>query len=227
MLTASTASLGEPKTGPQRNLSEAGYSHHSPAQTGVAELLEKGSRFIGVCAPVSGEQDAKSLIASVREKHPGASHNVYAYKLKDGACRLSDDGEPSGTAGSPVFEVLVRRGVVNAAIVVTRYFGGTLLGAGGLIRAYAKTAAAALDAAGVAEWKPWREAAVTVPYTLYEQTARLLEGHQARGIEPVFGTDVTIHFLVLETRWGAVAEALSELSAGCAELKTLGIRYSP
>ena len=226
MLTASTANLGEPKPGPQRKHSEAGYSYRSPAKPGGADVTERGSRFIGVCAPVSGEDKAKAFVASVRRQHPGASHHVYAYRLRDGACRQSDDGEPSGTAGSPVFETLARGDVTDAVIVVTRYFGGTLLGAGGLVRAYAKTAAAALDAAGVKELRPWREGAVTLPYPLYEQAARLLAAMGGRDVKPAFGADVTVRFSLPEEDWSAVVRELGELSAGNAEPLGLGDFYA-
>ncbi|MDR0325824.1 MAG: IMPACT family protein [Oscillospiraceae bacterium] len=192
-------------------------SYRSVAKRGGDEFVEKGSRFIGVCAPVSGEEEAKAFVASVRGEHPGASHNVYAYRLRDGVCRYSDDGEPSGTAGAPAFEVLARREVVNAAVVITRYFGGTLLGAGGLVRAYAKASAMALDAAEVVEMRPWRAGAVAVPYALYEQAARLLGATGAKDITPDFGADVTVLFTLPEEDWGAMAEALRELTAGGAE----------
>ena len=217
MLTASTANLGEPKPGPQRKHSEAGYSYRSPAKPGESELTERGSRFIGVCAPVSGEDKAKAFVASVRRQHPNASHHVYAYRLRDGVCRQSDGGEPSGTAGSPLLEALARGEVTDAVIAVTRYFGGTLLGAGGLVRAYAKTAAAALDAAGIREMRPWREGAVTVSYPLYEQTARLLAAMGGQDVKPDFGADVTVRFTLPEEDWAAVVKALRELSAGSAE----------
>ena len=101
-----------------------------------ASFVEKKSRFIGYCAPVKTEKEALDFVNSIREQHRTATHNVFAYSLREGnLCRYSDDGEPQGTAGLPVLDVLTRGGIVDAAIVVTRYFGGTLLGTGGLVRA--------------------------------------------------------------------------------------------
>ncbi|MDR0293807.1 MAG: YigZ family protein [Oscillospiraceae bacterium] len=198
----------------------------SPAKTGEAVFCERGSRFVGVCAAVPDEDGAREFIGEIRRKHPGASHNVYAYRLRDGAERLSDDGEPSGTAGSPVFGVLARRDLVNAVIVVTRYFGGTLLGAGGLVRAYAKSAAAALDAAGVAEWTLWREGMITVPYPLYERVNRLLEGAGARNTGSEFGENVSVKFQVSGESWEPLCAVLRELTGGDAP-GTLRTLYRP
>ncbi|MDR1669925.1 MAG: YigZ family protein [Oscillospiraceae bacterium] len=184
------------------------------AGQGRAEFTERGSRFIGVCAPVSGEDAAKEFLANVRKTHPGASHNVFAYRLRGGVTRASDDGEPSGTAGAPVLEVLTRREVLDAALVVTRYFGGTLLGAGGLVRAYSRAASAAADAAGVAEMRLWREGAAAVPYALYDSAMRLLERFFSRDVSSDFGADVVIRFLVPGESWEEFCAALRELSSG-------------
>lgn len=113
-----------------------------------AEFTERRSRFIGYARPVSTEEDAISFLNEIRQKHWDATHNVYAYSLRGGQLRrYSDDGEPQGTAGMPVLEVLQKSGIVDAAIVVTRYFGGVLLGAGGLVRAYSHTASLGIQAA--------------------------------------------------------------------------------
>ncbi len=184
------------------------------AGQGQAEFTERGSRFIGICAPVSGENAAKDFLAGVRKQHPDASHNVFAYRLRDGAARASDDGEPSGTAGAPVLDVLTRRELLDAVLVVTRYFGGTLLGAGGLVRAYSHTASLAADAAGIAELRPWREGTVSVSYALYDQTLRLLGRFSARDVLPAFATDVEVRFFLSENQWEPFCHALRELTAG-------------
>ncbi len=112
------------------------------------ELTEKRSRFIGYCKPVSTEEEATAFIASIRSRHWDARHNVYAYSLREGNLRrYSDDGEPSGTAGMPVLDVLQKSGVTDVCVVVTRYFGGVLLGTGGLVRAYSQAARLGLNAA--------------------------------------------------------------------------------
>lgn len=112
------------------------------------EFTERKSRFIGYCRPVSAEEEAIAFINAVRARHRDASHNVYAYILRDNnIMRYSDDGEPSGTAGTPVLDVLRKESLTDVAVVVTRYFGGVLLGAGGLVRAYTRGAKIAVDAA--------------------------------------------------------------------------------
>ena len=115
---------------------------------GQYELEEKRSRFIGLCAPVKTEAEAKQAIADVRARHRTANHNVFAYSVTEGnIIRFNDDGEPGGTAGMPVLNVFQKAGIIDYVCVVTRYFGGTLLGAGGLVRAYTKAAKGAMDAA--------------------------------------------------------------------------------
>lgn len=113
-----------------------------------AEMIEKKSRFIGHCRPVSTEEEAVAFINAVRAENREATHNVYAYILRENnIMRYSDDGEPAGTAGVPALEVLRKEGLTDVAVVVTRYFGGVLLGAGGLVRAYGKSARLGVDAA--------------------------------------------------------------------------------
>lgn len=135
-----------------------------------ASFTEKKSEFIGYAARVETEEAAKSFIERIRRKHSDATHNCYAYLLKDsGLSRFSDDGEPGGTAGMPILEVVKREGVCDVCIVVTRYFGGILLGAGGLVRAYAKGAKMALDAAGTATFVPYTAFTTQVDYAGYEK----------------------------------------------------------
>lgn len=120
----------------------------SPVKTGKSEYVEKRSRFLGLAVPVESEEEARAVIASVKKEHHDARHNCWCYIIGDKIQRYSDDGEPQGTAGIPMLEVLRKEGVTNAVCVVTRYFGGILLGAGGLLRAYTKAAKDALaDAA--------------------------------------------------------------------------------
>lgn len=134
---------------------------------GIAELEIKRSRFLGQAAPVRDEAAVHALLASVRSAHPDASHHCFAYRLglAGEAARFSDDGEPGGTAGRPIMEVLLREELVDVAVVVTRYFGGILLGSGGLTRAYSQTAAEAVRAAGFVAMRPHTEVRVTVEYS--------------------------------------------------------------
>ena len=137
---------------------------------GLYEHEEKRSRFIGLCAPITSEAEARQIIASARTTHRGANHYVYAYSIKaENITRASDDGEPHGTAGMPVLNVFEKAGVIDYVCVVTRYFGGTLLGAGGLVRAYTKAAKGALDNAGPTEQIFSKTYKVTCEYAQFDQ----------------------------------------------------------
>jgi uncharacterized YigZ family protein len=142
----------------------------------TSEFEEKKSRFIANVKPVSDENDALEFINSLRSKYWNATHNVYAYCIDNGTIiqRYSDDGEPSGTAGMPVLEVIKRMGIQNAVVVVTRYFGGTLLGAAGLIRAYSKSAALGLEAAEEVTRKLCIAVNIVVEYTLFGKLQNML-----------------------------------------------------
>ncbi len=160
----------------------------------VCEIEEKKSRFIASVKPVSNEEEALSFINGLKSKYWDATHNVYAYSIGGNNIiqRFSDAGEPSGTAGLPMLEVIKRMEVQNLAVVVTRYFGGTLLGAAGLIRAYGKSAALGVEAAGVVVKKLCREMSVIVEYTLFGKIQSLLisEGYTIKDI--VYEQDVEL-----------------------------------
>ncbi len=151
-------------------------AYRTVKQPGEAELVIKRSRFIGRCFPVADEQEALRLLEQVRRQHWDATHNCYAYSVGvSGACaRYSDDGEPSGTAGLPMMEALRRSGVTDALVVVTRYFGGILLGAGGLVRAYSAAAAAAVRSAGEVEMRECVRLSLETPYPLWGRVEPLL-----------------------------------------------------
>lgn len=144
-----------------------GKSYKTLYSYGVAEIEIKRSRFIGHAKPVSSEDEAIKFIEEIRGKHRMATHNVYAYVIGeyDEIQRFSDDGEPSGTAGLPVLNVIKKEGLKNTAVVVTRYFGGILLGAGGLVRAYTRGAKVAIDAAEIIEKIPAKSIILTFDYT--------------------------------------------------------------
>ena len=142
-------------------------SYGTVLQEAEASFVEKRSRFIGRCRPVATEEEAQDFIAGVRKRHWDAAHNVWAYVLRDGAMRYSDDGEPQGTAGQPALNVLLKRELTDCAVVITRYFGGILLGAGGLTRAYAQGAAQAVQAAGEADMRPCLRGDIRCSYTQY------------------------------------------------------------
>ena len=140
-----------------------------------AEFVEKKSRFIGHVRPVSTEEEALAFLAEMRARYWDASHNVYAYRIREGgAQRYSDDGEPQGTSGLPSLDVLRKSGVTDVIAVVTRYFGGTLLGAGGLVRAYSHTVSLALQQAGIAVMRVCTLAQLTCSYSQYGRVAALI-----------------------------------------------------
>lgn len=144
-----------------------------PLQPAQAELVEKRSRFIGHVWPVDTEAEARAHIETMKKQYHDARHNCWCYRLQSGVERYSDDGEPQGTAGVPMLAVFQKAGVTNAVCVVTRYFGGVLLGAGGLVRAYTQAARDALAAAGIGEMRPWLRMALPCPYPLLEQVKLL------------------------------------------------------
>lgn len=158
-----------------------------------ARFIEKKSEFIGYLAPVSTEDEAVKFVAEIRAMHPKARHNCYAYILRENnTARHSDDGEPQGTAGAPIFEVLRKEGLTDIACVVTRYFGGILLGAGGLTRAYAK---AAKDAVSAAQIKLPAEAVlleISLDYSLYGRLAAIFAEFGAKVHSEDFSEQVTV-----------------------------------
>ena len=186
-----------------------------PSGYGEAELTEKRSRFIGRVWPVESEQEALAHISEMREKHWDATHNVYAYVIREGALtRYSDDGEPHGTSGLPTLEVFRSGGVSNVCCVVTRYFGGVLLGTGGLVRAYTAAAKAALENAGISELKTWNEIVFDCPYALYEQVRREAELQGGRIENADFLQEVKLTALFPDEAAQTFLERLTALSAG-------------
>ena len=151
---------------------------------GVDEFVEKKSRFIGHVKPVKTQQEATEFINSLKSKYWDATHNVYAYVLRENnICRSSDDGEPSGTAGVPVLDVLLKEQLVDVCVVVTRYFGGTLLGAGGLVRAYSHGSKIAVESGGIITMAPCKIMTVSVNYSFYDRMNILLADSGANVIE--------------------------------------------
>lgn len=179
------------------------------------EFIERKSRFIGHIAPVQTEEAAVEFINSIRAQHREATHNVYAYILRrDQLSRFSDDGEPQGTAGRPVLEVVQREGLVDVAVVVTRYFGGILLGAGGLVRAYAQGAKTAIDAAEVQNMQPAAVVEVDMGYDLYGKVTYILPKHEVQTLDSVFAEGVRLRLLCKQRLLPALERELTELSSG-------------
>ena len=179
------------------------------------EFVERRSRFIGYIAPVRTEEEAAAFISEKKALHWDAAHNVYAYILREGQTRrYSDDGEPQGTAGVPVLEVLQREGLVDVAAVVTRYFGGVLLGAGGLVRAYSHAAKLAVDAAERMVMSECAELSAMFSYDQYGRIERLLAKYGARTLGSDYAADVTLRLLMKANRVEAFQRDLAELTAG-------------
>lgn len=177
-----------------------------------AEFTEKKSLFIGHVFFVSEESEAMEKIAAVKKEHAQATHNVWAYSLrKFSAQRFSDDGEPQGTAGMPVLAAVKNNGLVDVCVVVTRYFGGILLGAGGLVRAYTKAAVLAIDAAGQAPIVLLSHFRMVCGYDLYNSLLRVLESFGASVRETVFLEKVTVTASVRAENFDALSAALREV----------------
>lgn len=162
-------------------------------------FIEKKSKFIGYAKPVKTQEDALEFISKIKSKHWDATHNVYAYVLRENNIqRYSDDGEPSGTAGVPVLDVMLKESLVDVCVVATRYFGGTLLGAGGLVRAYSHTSKIALDAAGIITMAQCSVMSAEVDYSFYDRLNILLSDFSAVILNTSFSDKVCVEFSVKE-----------------------------
>ena len=188
-----------------------------PTGYGEDEFVEKKSRFIGRVWPVETEEEALAKIAEMKKQHYDATHNCWAYVLKSGAMRFSDDGEPGGTAGNPMMQVLQKENIFNVVCVVTRYFGGTLLGAGGLVRAYTKGAKIAIDAAGKSMKRVWSVLYIPCPYTFYERVK--LEAEAFGGVirDTQFGAEVELEILVAQPQAQAFLDKILDMTSGTVE----------
>lgn len=185
-----------------------------PTGAGEAEFTEKRSRFLGHVRPVSSEEEARAFIAEMKKKYYDARHNCWCYSIRGGAERYGDDGEPQGTAGIPMLEVLRREGVSNAVCVVTRYFGGVLLGAGGLLRAYTRSAKDALDAAGISIVRTWTEADIPCSYAMAERLKAELLACGGIAAETEYGAAVTIKALIPQARTEELTARIFDISGG-------------
>ena len=190
-----------------------------PSHASETEFTEKRSTFIGRVWPVESEEEARLRIDETKKKHHDARHNCWCYLIKDGPVRYSDDGEPQGTAGQPMLGVFQKEGVTNVCCVVTRYFGGVLLGAGGLVRAYTQSAK---NAAGISAVRRWVELAVECPYSFLERVklACAAQGGVVGEIE--YAAGVTVHALLPEGGAEGFRARMTELSAGSFSAVELG-----
>ena len=196
-----------------------------PYSEAEIEFIEKKSRFIGHIYKVSTPEQCQEILAAVRKKYWDATHNVYAYVLQNGVMRFSDDGEPQGTAGQPMLAVFQREQVTNVCCVVTRYFGGILLGAGGLVRAYTRGAKLAVDAAGKSMKRVWTALYIPCPYHLYERVKLEAAAWGAIIRQCDFGAEVELEVLISEAQAEPFLAKLIDMSAGTLEGMVIGQEY--
>ena len=191
-----------------------------------ASLTERKSEFIATAAPVHTEEEALAFVADLRKRYADARHNVYAYLLREGnTSRFSDDGEPHGTAGLPILDVLRGEGLTDVAVVVTRYFGGILLGTGGLVRAYSQSARLAIDAAGRVQIVPLTVFTLRVSYADLRRVESLLAAVPLSRLDAVYTDEVLLTLAIREEGYASLASALSERTNGRAILSVLETRY--
>lgn len=185
-------------------------------------FIEKKSKFIGYAKPVKTQEEAVDFISKIKSKHWDATHNVYAYVLRENNIqRYSDDGEPSGTAGVPVLDVMLKESLVDVCVVATRYFGGTLLGAGGLVRAYSHTSKIALEAAGIITMAQCSVMSVEVDYSFYDRFNILLSDFLAVILNTSFSDKVCVEFSVKKNIVDLLNAKLIDVSNGKYALKFL------
>lgn len=194
---------------------------------GCDEFIEKKSRFIGYVKPVKTIEEATEFIAKIKSKHWDATHNVSAYVLRENNIqRSSDDGEPSGTAGVPVLDVLLKENLVDVCVVVTRYFGGTLLGAGGLIRAYSHGSKIAVESGNIITMAPCKIMSCLVDYSFYDRMNILLTEFNANVENSDFADKINITFSLKADLVEELNSRLIEISNGKYSLKELGERFA-
>ena len=188
---------------------------------------EKRSRFIATAAFADTEEKALAVLNGVRAANRTARHNVYAYVLQNGRTRYSDDGEPAKTAGTPVLEAIGHAELSDVIVVVTRYFGGILLGTGGLVRAYTAAASGALQQAELVSMRLVVDCSLQVPYGLFEQAQRMIAASGARLQEPVFAGAVTLLWRMPSGEETSLCASLAELTRGAAQVEVSAPAYAP
>ena len=196
-------------------------------QESHVEFEEKRSLFIGHAIHVESEEDAAAFVKAMKKEYADATHNVWAYHLKGGIiARYSDDGEPQGTAGVPVLEAIRKSGAEDVCVVVTRYFGGILLGAGGLVRAYSHSAVIAINAAEIVTYEPFFEYELSCGYSEYQKYSNILNNDEMVIVDSTdFGAEVTVKFAVKRDRADKLLDRISESGYGRDIPKFLGERF--
>ncbi len=197
----------------------------------VKELAEyrfedRKSVFIGYAKPISVESDAIEFIQAVKKKHPDARHWVYAYVLRENSTtRFTDDREPQGTAGMPVLDIIRKNGVTDTIIVVVRYFGGILLGTGGLVHAYTEAALGALKAAKIIKYNTYSECKILVSYSDYQKISFTLAECEFLTLDTEYSDSVKIMGSVISTEYDGLCEKLSEITSGRCKITFLNKKY--
>ena len=195
-------------------------------KTAEIEFIEKKSQFIAIAVPINSEEEALEVIKQRKKKYADATHNVYAYTLGDGTLsRYSDDAEPQGTAGMPALNAIRMSGITDVCVVITRYFGGILLGAGGLVRAYSTSASMALEAGGTAVYEEFSVLECTCSYSDYQKIQPILTSFEAVIDETEFASDVTLKFAISKEIFDDLNAKITEAFAGKIFLKETGSRW--
>ena len=198
-------------------------SYRTLKKSAEYSITERKSEFIGYCAPVKTEEEAIAFVNAIKKKHSDARHNVYAYVLREGYKeRFSDDGEPHGTAGMPVLDSIRKAGLTDTAVVVTRYFGGILLGTGGLVRAYTAAAVGALNEGGVAEIGEFALVSAKAGYSEYQKLMPLISSSGAKVKDSDFGSDVRLTLMVKKDEANRFIEEVTDATNGRVLLEIVG-----
>lgn len=200
-------------------------SYRIPTGNGASEYVEKRSRFLGLVQPIGSEDEAREIIAACKKQYHDARHNCWCYLLRDGTERYSDDGEPQGTAGMPILEVLRHENLTDCVCVVTRYFGGILLGTGGLVRAYTQGAQVAVAAAGVQRMSLYTVALIACPYNLYDIVTHLLPEYDCAVEETDYGADVTLTVTLPAGGEDRLNAGLAEATAGTVYAEVMETKF--
>lgn len=189
-------------------------------ETGTSEVIIKKSRFLGIAANVDSEEEARELLNAIRKEHYSARHVCYAYSIGDNnpSLKFSDDGEPGGTAGRPILDVVTNSGVSNIIIIVVRYFGGVLLGTGGLVRAYTESAQEAVKAAGKTTVWVTETFDITLDYGDFERVKSLIEKIEGASLEVAYTDKVVISATVPEKECDRLKQEIIEVTAGRAAI---------
>ncbi|MDO4286234.1 MAG: YigZ family protein [Eubacteriales bacterium] len=201
-------------------------SYLVPADYGEGRYEDRKSKFIGEIFPVETPEAAIEKINAVKVKYRDARHHCYAYIIREGNyMRYSDDGEPQGTAGMPILDVLRRENITNVCCVVTRYFGGVLLGTGGLVRAYTKSAQLGLEAAGINQMSSYSVLLITCPYSLLGVVQNILPEHDCMVEETDYAADVTLTVTLPEGGEDALEQALKDATSAGVDVECMDTRF--